>query len=85
MGLEEYVKMACCSCVGKPTFRIEGNDVSEGGFEEGAGKGLRNIFFMLTLGFTGCVAADGTDGAAVEVEAICGTTDGLEEEMNVFR
>ena len=30
---------------------------------------------MSILGFTGAVAADGTDNAAVEVEAVGGTTD----------
>ena len=56
-------------------FRIEGDDVSEGGFEEG----FWNIFFMSILGFRG-VADDMTnDPAAVEVEAVGGTTDGLED------
>ena len=34
---------------------------------------------MSILGFEGGVTADGTDDAAVEVEAIGGTTDGLED------
>jgi hypothetical protein len=34
---------------------------------------------MSILGFAGGVAADGTDDAAVEVEAVGGTTDGLED------
>jgi hypothetical protein len=34
---------------------------------------------MSILGFTGVVAADGTDDAAVDVEAVDGTTDGLED------
>ena len=38
---------------------------------------------MSILGFPGGVAADGTDDAAVEVEAIGGTTDGL-EDMDSF-
>ena len=33
----------CCCCAGKATFRIEGDDVSEGGFEEGTDDGLWNI------------------------------------------
>jgi hypothetical protein len=36
-------------------------------------------FFMSILGFTGDVAADRTDDAAVDVEAVGGTTDGLED------
>jgi hypothetical protein len=38
---------------------------------------------MSILGFTGDAAADGTDGAAVEVEAVGGTTDAL-EDMDIF-
>ena len=59
-------------------FRIEGDDVSDGGTEEGAEEGLWNIFFISILGFTGGVAADRIDDAAVGVEAVDGTTDGLE-------
>ena len=36
-------------------------------------------FFDVDLGFTGDVAADRTDDAAVDVEAKGGTTDGLED------
>jgi hypothetical protein len=44
---------------GQATFRIEGDNVSEGGgFEEGREEGLWNIFLMSILGFTGDVAAD---------------------------
>ena len=53
--------------------------MSEGGFEEGADEGLWNIFLMSILGFTGDVAADRTDDAAVDVEAVGGTTGGLED------
>ena len=35
--------------------------------------------FISILGFTGGVAADGTDDAAVELEAVGGTTDGLKD------
>ena len=41
-------------------------------------KDFETSFFMSILGFEGGVAADGTDDAAVEVEAVGGTTDGLE-------
>jgi hypothetical protein len=62
-------------------FHIEGDDVLEGGFEGGADKGLWNIFLMSILGFAlaGGVAADRTDNAAVEVEAVGGTMDALED------
>jgi hypothetical protein len=40
----------CYCCVGKPTFRIEGDDVSEGGFDEGADEGLWSIFFDVSGG-----------------------------------
>jgi hypothetical protein len=46
-------------------FRIEGDDVSDGGIEEGAEEELWNIFFISILGFTGGIAADRTDDAAV--------------------
>ena len=56
-----------------------GDDVSEGGFEEGADEGLENIFLISILGFTGGAAADRTDETAVYVEAVGGTTDALED------
>ena len=56
--------------------------MSERGFEEGADEGLWNIFLTSILGLTGGVAADRTDDA-VEVEAVGGTTDAL-EEIDVF-
>ena len=54
-----------CCCVGKPTFRIEGDNVSEGGFEEGLTKSRKTC-----------------DDAAVEAEAIAGTTDVLEDKCH---
>ena len=73
------------------TFRIEGDDVSEGGFEEGAvpssnlTKDFGTFFFDVNLGFTGGVAADGTDDATVEVKAVLGgTTYYALEDMDDF-
>jgi hypothetical protein len=62
-------------------FHIEGDDVSEGGFEDGADEGLWSISLMLILGFTGDIAAGRTDDldAALDVEAVDGTTDGFED------
>jgi hypothetical protein len=62
-------------------FHIEGDDVSDGGFEDGADERLWSISLMLILGFTGDIAADRTDDsdAALDVEAVDGTTDGFED------